>query len=425
MPQQPNPYRAFLLISLPWLVLLGLYFHVSGLFGMALGGAVLLVLAGRGARRGLRGLEVRRELYPSAFEGDLVAVDVVLENHSSRAAYLVEVQDSFGPALADRHVLLEPGPLRARRRRRLRYRTACSRNWGVYALGPVSLLTTDAMGLFQAERLVGQVDAFAVFPRAYDLAGLERLGARPSLTPQEVSAGRPGQSSSYMAVRDYRPGDDLRRIHWPATARRGTPAVKEYEVDLTPHFSLFLDLDRRHRAGMGLKSTLEYIVRTAGSLLWSATRHGHVVEVHAEPARTLFVPPGRGELHLAQCLHELIHIRQDGTTPLLELVNQLRSHLPEGSTAAILSGTVAVDLLRLEEILEAFRARGVRPLLVFVDSDSFAPIDHWALPRARVEERCQVLQSLMRSRGVPGVVLAAEHELSAELGRPDLFGDRL
>jgi uncharacterized protein (DUF58 family) len=225
-----------------------------------------------------------------------------------------------------------------------------------------------------------------------------------------------------MGVRDYRPGDDLRRIHWPATARRGTPAVKEYEVDLTPYFALFLDLDRRHRAGTGLKSTLEYVVRTAASLVWSATRHGHVVEVHGEAARSLFLPPGRGELHLTHALYELIHVRQDGTTPLLDVVEQYRTFLPEGATAALLFGTIAVDPGRLEETLEAFGARGVRPLLVFVDSDSFAPIDHWAQPRARVREQSEVLRGLLSARGVPGAILAAEHELSAELARPD-FGE--
>lgn len=280
--------RALMFVALPWLAVLGLAFHASGLLGLALGWALLLALASRRARTGLMGLGVRHELYPSAFEGDTVVVDVVIENLSKRAAHLVEV----GDGVTDHQMLLEPGPLAGARRRRLRYRTACSRNWGVYAVGPLTLATSDPTGLFRAELPVGQLDAFAVFPRVYEVAGLERLGARASLAPQVVTASRPGQSASYMGVRDYGPGDDLRRIHWPATARRGTPVVKEYEVDLTPYFALFLDLDRRHGAGTGRKSTLEYVVRTAASLLWSATRHGHVLEAHAEPRARCSSRPG-------------------------------------------------------------------------------------------------------------------------------------
>lgn len=423
MLRRPSPHRALVFLALPWIALLALTFRASALLGMALGWALLLVLARSRSLASLSGLEARRELYPSAFEGDTVVVDVVLENRSRRAAHLVEIGDVFGPGVADRQRLLEPGPLLGARRRRLRYRTICSRDWGVYGVGPLSVATSDPLGLFHAERLVGQLDAFAVFPRVHDVGGLERLGARASLAPEEVTAGRPGQSAAYMGVRDYRPGDDLRRIHWPVTARRGTPAVKEYEVDLTPYLALFLDLERRHRAGTGRKSTLEYVVRTAGSLLWSATRRGHVMEVHGEGSRTLFVPPGRGELHLTHCLYELIRVRQDGTTPLLDVVDQFRAHLPQGSTAVLLSGTISMDLERLEEVLEVFRARGVRPLLIFVNGDSFAPIDHWALPRAQALERCEALRSVMRSRGAPGAVLEAEQELADELARPDVFGD--
>lgn len=58
-----------------------------------------------------------------------------------------------------------------------------------------------------------------------------------------------------------------------------------------------------------------------------------------------------------------------------------------------------------------------------MNSDSFAPIDHWALPRARVLEQCETLRALMRARGVPGAILDADHELESELARTDVFGE--
>jgi len=418
-----NAYRSLLLISAPWIAILGLVFRADALLVLALGAVMLLALSWRAARRGLRGLEARREVYPNAFEGDAVAVDVVLENRARHAAHLLEIGDVFGPGLADRQVILEPGPVRGSRRRRLRYRTFCSRPWGVYTVGPLTLGMSDPLGLFHAQRTAGSLGVFAVFPQVHEMAGLERLGARPSLAPEETTAGRSGQGALYLGVRDYRPGDDLRRIHWPATARRGAPAVKEHEVDLAPHFTLFLDLDHAHRAGTGKKSTLEYVVRAAAALLWSASRRGYAVQLVAEGARPLFVAPGRGEEHLTHCLYELIRLRQDGTTPLLEVVERHRPHLQPGTTAAILSGTISVELVSLEELLEAFQTRGVRPLLLFVNSDSFAPIDRWALPPKKARQRCEEIGSLMRSRGVPGAILDAGQDLAEELARPDLFLD--
>jgi uncharacterized protein (DUF58 family) len=418
-----NAYRRFLYVAIGFVGLLGVALRVQALAILALGGAALLFVAWREARRGLAGLTVVRDLYPSAFEDDEVLVSLALENRSRRTSWLVEIGDSFGPAVAERQALLEPGPVHRARRRRLTYRTICSRAWGVHAVGPLRLATSDPFGLFHAERSWPEVAPFAVFPRVWPVAGLEKLGARPSLSPQEITSARPGQSLAYFGVRDYRPGDDLRRIHWPATARRGSPAVKEHEVDLVPYFTLFLDLDRAHRAGTGLKSTLEYLVRTSACLVWTAARRGDLVQVLGEGNRSLVVPPGAGTLHATHALYELIRAQQDGRVPLLELLEQHHSHLPPGSTAALLSGTLFLDLGRLEEALGALQARRVRPVVLLVNKDSFLPIERRAAPREEAAERARAVGSLLRARSVPGAIFSADEDLEDALGRPDLFAE--
>ena len=416
-----HAYRRFLYAALGFAGLLGAALGVAALMALAVGGFALLLVAWGQARRGLAGLRLAREVYPSAFEDDAVPVSLVLENRSRRTAWLVEIRDSFGPAVADRQALLEPGPLRAARRRRLVYRTACSRRWGIYAVGPLTLSASDPFGLFHAERAVPDVAPFAVFPRVWSVAGIEKLGARPSLSSREVTSPRPGQSLAFLGVRDFRPGDDLRRIHWPATARRGAPVVKEHEVDLVPHFTLLVDLDRSHRAGTGLKSTIEYLVRISACLVWTAASRGDLVQVLGEGARTLEVPPGAGTLHATQALYELIGAQQDGRLPLLDLVEQHRMHIPAGSTATLLSGTMFLDLERLEETLGALQSRGVRPVVILVNKDSFLPIDRRAVPRDEAAARASAAATLLRSRGVPGAILSADQDLEAELGRADLF----
>jgi uncharacterized protein (DUF58 family) len=204
-------------------------------------------------------------------------------------------------------------------------------------------------------------------------------------------------------------------------ARRGSPVVKELEVDLVPYFSLFVDLDRAHRAGTGVKSTLEYVVRSAASLVWSAVRRGDTVQLFGEGAASLFVPPGAGELHLTHCLFELIRVRQEGRTPLLDLLERHRLQVPSGSTVALLAATVSLDEERLEEALESLGARGVRAVVLAVNGDSFLPIHRAALPRDEAAARCRGLESRLRSRGVAGAILSADQELDAELSRPDLF----
>lgn len=415
--------RTFALGGPLWILMLATLLRADALFGLALGWGLLLLVARLASRNALADLAVRREVYSNAFEGDAVSVDLVLENRSQRRALLVELGDSFGPGHADRQSLLEPGPLPGRRRRRLRYRTACSRDWGVYSLGPLTLSGGDPAGLFPVRVPLGGIAGFAVFPRVHEVAGIERIGARPTFAPRETTVARPGQSSAYMGVRDWRPEDGLRRIHWPATARLGALAVKEFEVDLEPQFALFLDLERRHRAGTGRKSALEYVVRIAASLLWTATQRGQSVEVHGASRHPVLVPAGRGEAHLAHALDELIRVGMDGAEDVLDLVERQRPALAFGSTAAILFATIRVDPRRVEACLQALRASGVRPLLVFVNGDSFAPVDKWPLPRERILEAQDALQALLRDNDVPGTILGAAHDLAAELPRTDLFAE--
>lgn len=416
-------YRHLFLAACPGAWLLGTALDLAALRAFAVAGAALLLCAFWLSRRRLRFLAVRRELYPSAFEGDAVAVPLVLENRGRGAVHLVEMADAFGPGVAHRQLLLEPGPLHGRRQRRLTYRTFCSRSWGVYTVGPLSLGTADPMGLFQARRSLLLVEPFAVYPQIHPVGGMERRGGRPSAASQPTTRDWPGQSLAYLGVRDYRPGDEMRRIHWRATARRGSPVVKEYEVDLVPYFSLFLDLARAHRAGTGRKSTLDYLVRTAASLLAAASRRGDTLQVFAEGRAPLFVPPGQGDLHLARGLYELIRSRQEGSVSLFELALRHRLELPEGSTAALLLGTISFDDADLEEVLEALRARRVEPLVVLVDSHSFIPIDRRALPRDQAWERTRHLLALLRGHGVAATVLSSEDDLEDALGQADFLGE--
>jgi uncharacterized protein (DUF58 family) len=288
----------------------------------------------------------------------------------------------------------------------------------VHLVGPLAVSASDPLGLFSPRRVFPDIEPFDLFPRVHAVAGLDRLGSRQSFVSQELTTSRAGQSATYLGVRDYRPGDDVRRIHWRATARRGEPAVKELELDLSPYFTLFLDLERAHRAGTGEKSTLEYVVRTAASLLASAARRGDVVQVFGEFSRPLFVPPGRGELHLAHALDQIIRVRQDGRASLLEVVERERASLPAGSTAALLSASAFLDLERLAEAFGALRAQRLQPLLVAVDKDSFLQIDRPSRPPAEVETRLQKLHAVAHSHAVPVAVLTAEQELEAEISRP-------
>jgi uncharacterized protein (DUF58 family) len=412
-------HRAFLAGAAGLSLFLGFVLRAPSLAAFAAALLLLVALARFAARRRLARLRARRSLATGSFEGEEVRVEIALENRGRAPVSLVEVVDSFGAALADRKALLDPGPLRPGRRHRLAYRTQCSRLWGVYTVGPIGITVSDSLGLFSPRRLVPDIRPFDVFPQVRPVGGLEKLGARASFASSEPTAARAGRSAAYLAVRDFRAGDEVRRVHWPATARYGRPMVKEFELDLAPHFTMFLDLAQDHRAGTGRKSTLEYVVRTAASLLATAARRGDTVQLFGEGRQPLVVPPGRGDLHLAFALDRLIRVRQDGAAPLLDLVRREQASVPPGSTAALVAASFFLDEAALAAAFGWMRARHVRPVLVAVDGDSFLPIDRHPRPRAQVEAQADVLRAVARSHGGLVALFGSDQDLPTELGRPD------
>jgi uncharacterized protein (DUF58 family) len=416
-----SPWRGFLTTIAVLAALLGFASGSAALVGFGVGWAALCGLAFVASRRRLRGLKVERRLPASAFEDDLLTVDLLLENHSPRPARFVVANDVFGAGLADRQSVLEAGPLPELHRRVLSYRAFVARQWGLYTVGPLSVGGYDPLGLFFAREEIPRLDAFEVFPKAVEIESLSARGGRASVSPHDVTASAAGQSLLFRGVREFRAGDDVRRIHWPATARRGIPMVREYERDLQPLFTVFLDLGQGSRAGVGRKSTLEYLIRVGASLLWTAHRRGDVLALVAESDRPVLVPPGQGEAHLAAGLHELVVARQRGKTPLVEVVERHREMLSPGSTAALVAGTTEIDLDALASMVKALHAGAVRPLAVVVDALSFTPVDRPPTPVEVARESRRALEERLLILQVPTAFLDASEAPEETLRRPDLF----
>jgi uncharacterized protein (DUF58 family) len=88
-------------------------------------------------------------------------------------------------------------------------------------------------------------------------------------------AGRIGDAEEFMGLRDYRPGDTPRRIHWKAWARTGRPVVKEYQDEFFERQALILDThgdannanDACFEAAVSVAASLVVMPRSSESLL--------------------------------------------------------------------------------------------------------------------------------------------------------------
>lgn len=416
-----SPWRGFLIAIAVLAAVLGFAAGSPALVAIAFGWVLMMALATFASRLGLVGLAARRDIGSNAFEGDLITVDLVIENHGTRAAAFVVATDTFGAGLADRQSVLEPGPLPSLHRRVLSYRAFVARQWGLYTVGPLSLGSWDPLGLAYSSREVPRLDPLEVFPRTFEISALSSQSGRATISPRDSTAAAAGQSLLFRGVRDFEAGDDVRRIHWPATARRGTPMVREYERDQQPAFVVFLDLDRRGRAGIGRQSTLEYLVRIGGSLLWTAHHRGDVLALVADGDREILVPPGQGEGHLAGAMHELVRVKQMGTVPVLDTVDRHVEWLPPGSTIVLLLANPDIELPRLEQTIQRLRASSARPFAVAVETLAFPPVDRQPTPIEVVRQKREALERCLVDLDVVSAVVGPDESPEDVLQRADFL----
>src|SRR5260370_4620783 len=84
-----------------------------------------------------------------------------------------------------------------------------------------------------------------------------------------------GEGSEFYGIREYQPGDPLRRVHWRSSARMGRLAVVEYEHDVSVDLTLVLDARRGSEVGSGADTTLETAVTVTASLARLVLQRGN------------------------------------------------------------------------------------------------------------------------------------------------------
>ncbi|HEU4948328.1 MAG TPA: DUF58 domain-containing protein [Kribbella sp.] len=145
---------------------------------------------------------------------------------------------------------------------------------GLFQIGPLMLTVADPFGLVETSRTFTRSQHLLVTPRVYKLPtvrlGADRAGSGEN-RPRAIAAA--GEEDA--TVRDYRDGDDLRRVHWRSTARRGSLMVRREEQPWQSRCAIFLDARTVSHHGHGPSSSLEWAVSAAASIGADVIRRGY------------------------------------------------------------------------------------------------------------------------------------------------------
>ncbi|TFC82696.1 DUF58 domain-containing protein [Cryobacterium sinapicolor] len=206
-------------------------------------------------------LRVTRILRPPVVPaGGEMVVRLGLRNLSSRPVAGLHLRDTvrlrdaadLGPTVLTGTPLpalerYEGGPDTGADSVRFEYRFSPPRR-GLYASGPVLIGRSDPFGLASGEWAVGEPNDLVATPRVTALAGGGLTGAlNDGDVPERLR--RLQHNADPLIAREYRPGDPLRRVNWPATARRGEIMVRQEEEQSNPGARLVLDTALRGRHG--------------------------------------------------------------------------------------------------------------------------------------------------------------------------------
>jgi uncharacterized protein (DUF58 family) len=149
--------------------------------------------------------------------------------------------------------------------------TARIRRRGAYNITNALISTRFPFGLFEKRILARHPSRIIVFPRLEEVAHDALPGSREAHMPvPQRLARRPG-GDEFRALRDYRPGDDPRRIAWRVTAHRGTLVLKEMERENRGRVAVLLATNLAGVPATDQRSALEQSVTLAASLV----RHFH------------------------------------------------------------------------------------------------------------------------------------------------------
>jgi uncharacterized protein (DUF58 family) len=152
--------------------------------------------------------------------------------------------------------------LRAGEERTLELKLRCDR-WGAFAVGPLLFRAHDVLGLRSWEGSAGEPQRLRVYPSEETLRSLVAPLETQVFAGNQVSRAR-GEGIEFADLREWQPGDQLRRVNWRATALRGSVWVNEQHLERNTDVVLFLDTFAEVRVEG--RSTNDRAVRAAATL---------------------------------------------------------------------------------------------------------------------------------------------------------------
>jgi uncharacterized protein (DUF58 family) len=240
------------------------------------------------------------------------------------------------------------------------------RKRGIYTLGPAKAISGDPFGIFETRKEITPTHRLVVFPKVDPIEKL-KLNPEDPFGSRKTNRRLFEDISRPMGVRDYRPEDGFRRIHWPATARVGDLQSRVYQPISGLDLIVCLNVATFDPHWLGVNPKLmEALISKAASLVYYAFGEGYRVGLIsnggiAYAGRAFRVPPGRSPKQLPILLEALSGVTPVVISPFSRFLIAQAPNLQYGSTLLIVTGVMTPALT---EALLRLKARARKIILI-------------------------------------------------------------
>ncbi|MFW6091185.1 MAG: DUF58 domain-containing protein [Actinomycetota bacterium] len=299
----------------------------------------------------------------------------------------------------------------SRFRREVTYRVRADVR-GRYVIGPLTVRLTDPFGLVEIRRAFSETSTLVVTPPIHPLPAV-RLPGEWSGSGESRPRSIASEGDDDVTIRPYRHGDDMRRVHWRATAHHAELMVRREEQPWQSRATLLLDNRAAAHAGRGRDASLEWGVTAVASIGVHLSKRGYAIRLVTDDGTTVssgWQDPGMGPVGAEGPLLDALAVvdgsRQASVGRWPELLT--------GSNSA--SGLLIAVLGRLRPqeaaVVANLRHAATAALAVVVDANSWRSLSE----SARNNENVQLTETtqLLRRAGW-GVVQAGRGDRVADI----------
>lgn len=355
------------------------------------------------AKYHLRWMRVTRTTPTHAFSGELVSGSVRIDNLGWIPVPWVRAREAVPPELRSRNRYQTVVSLNRRAAVNFIYELRC-RQRGYFRVGPLTLATGDLFGFADSGFVEEEPETMIVFPKVLPL---EKIGLQSRMLFGTLATRRRifEDPTRLSGVRPYIYGDELKHVHWKATAREGRTQTKKYDPAIAYEVVIAIDLDIRSYGTHGVVSHSEWAIVIAASLAshFSERQQGVGLRTNGTDAlieeQMQVMPSAPGRTHLTALLEALARVQV--AEPDEGFTDWLGTHtydLVWGTTLIVLVPVLTGELLW---ILHDRYRKGMNILVMVL-------VPHHDLSRLRAQGEALGLTVLLIERNLDLLELAYE-----------------